>query len=71
MPLVKKQSGWFWGSQGPFDTKAKALSVARAAYASGYKKQNSDSITYRVDESQWKPPSKLVEKQTEAMKKFL
>jgi hypothetical protein len=37
MPLVKKQSGWFWGSKGPFSTKAKALAVARAAYASGYK----------------------------------
>jgi len=39
MPLVKRQSGWFWGSKGPFDSKAKALSVARAAYASGYKEQ--------------------------------
>lgn len=37
MPLVKKQSGWFWGSKGPFDSKAKALSVARATYAHGYK----------------------------------
>jgi hypothetical protein len=39
MPLIKKQSGWFWGSKGPFDSKAKALSVARAAYASGYKEE--------------------------------
>jgi hypothetical protein len=39
MPLIKRQSGWFWGSKGPFDSKAKALSVARAAYASGYKEQ--------------------------------
>ena len=37
MPLVKKPSGWFWGSKGPFDSKAKALAVARAAYAHGYK----------------------------------
>ena len=37
MPLVKKQSGWFWGSKGPFDSKAKALAVARAAHASGFK----------------------------------
>lgn len=37
MPLVKRQSGWFWGSKGPFVSKAKALAVARAAYASGYK----------------------------------
>ena len=62
MPLVKKQSGWYWGSQGPFDTKAKALQVARAAYASGYKKQNADVISYRVDENGWKPPTNLLKK---------
>ena len=39
MPLVKRQSGWFWGSKGPFDSKAKALAVARASYASGYKEE--------------------------------
>lgn len=37
MPLVKRLNGWYWGSKGPFDSKAKALSVARAAYAHGYK----------------------------------
>jgi hypothetical protein len=37
MPLTKRQNGWYWGSKGPFKSKAKALSVARAAYASGYK----------------------------------
>jgi hypothetical protein len=62
MPLTKKQSGWYWGSQGPFDTKAKALSVARAAYASGYKAQSKDVLTYRVDENGWKPSSNLVKK---------
>ena len=46
MPLHKKQSGWFWGSKGPFNTKAKALSVARAAYASGYKDENNLLITF-------------------------
>lgn len=46
MPLVKKQSGWYWGSKGPFDTKAKALSVARAAYANGYKGENNLLITF-------------------------
>ena len=46
MPLHKKQSGWFWGSKGPFNTKAKALSVARAAYASGYKNENNLLITF-------------------------
>jgi hypothetical protein len=62
MPLVKKQSGWFWGSKGPFNTKAKALAVARAAYASGYKGENNLLITFdlaytsekRVENSQKK-----------------
>lgn len=45
MPLVKRQSGWFWGSKGPFDSKAKALAVARAAYASGYKGKDNSSIS--------------------------
>lgn len=62
MPLVKKQSGWFWGSQGPFDTKAKALAVARAAYASGYKSQSKDVISYRIEEGAWKPSTNLVKK---------
>ena len=46
MPLVKKQSGWFWGSKGPFDSKAKALAVARAAYAHGYKGESNELITF-------------------------
>lgn len=37
MPLRKTTKGWMWGSKGPFSTKAKALQVARAAYASEYK----------------------------------
>jgi hypothetical protein len=52
MPLVKKQSGWFWGSKGPFDSKAKALSVARAAYASGYKKEGNQVISIDLSEIQ-------------------
>lgn len=40
MPLRHTDKGWFWGSQGPFNTKAKALSVARAAYAYGYKEES-------------------------------
>ena len=62
MPLIKKQSGWYWGSQGPFDTKAKALQVSRAAHASGYKSQSTNVISYKVDEQGWKPPSNLVKK---------
>jgi len=37
MPVVKRKDGWYWGSKGPFKTKAKAREVERPAYASGYK----------------------------------
>lgn len=37
MPLRHTKGGWMWGKSGPFPTKAKALSVARAAYAQGFK----------------------------------
>ena len=53
MPLVKKQSGWFWGTKGPFPTKNKALAVARAAYAHGYKGESVVSVV-SVDERQGK-----------------
>ena len=36
MPIRKTGDGWFWGSQGPFATKVKALQVARAAHANGF-----------------------------------
>lgn len=37
MPITKDRDGWWWGGKGPFDTKSKALAVARAAHASGFK----------------------------------
>lgn len=40
MPLRHTDKGWMWGSKGPFPTKAQALSVARAAYAHGYKEES-------------------------------
>jgi DNA-binding ferritin-like protein len=39
MPLRHTDKGWYWGGKGPFDTKAKALAIARAAYAHGYEEQ--------------------------------
>jgi hypothetical protein len=40
MPIRKTDQGWFWGSKGPFATRAKAQQVGQAAYASGYKEEN-------------------------------
>lgn len=45
MPIRHDKKGWYWGSKGPFDTKAQALAVARAAYAHGYKEQIMDNTT--------------------------
>lgn len=39
MPIRKVGDKYWWGKQGPFESKAKALSVQKAAYASGYKKK--------------------------------
>ena len=36
MPISKRKDGWYWGSQGPFDSRTKAEEVAQGAYASGY-----------------------------------
>lgn len=62
MPLVKKQSGWFWGSKGPFDSKAKALSVARAAYAHGYKGESIEQQYRNVLEQELKLQATIKEK---------
>lgn len=43
MPIRHTDKGWYWGSKGPFPTKAKALSVGRAAYAHGYKESTMDN----------------------------
>lgn len=40
MPFRKTDKGWFWGSSGPYPTKTKAIQVARAAHASGYKEES-------------------------------
>jgi hypothetical protein len=55
MPLVKRSNGWYWGGQGPFDTKAKALQVARAAYASGYKGESNEKMLNFLEEHGKKP----------------
>jgi len=46
MPLKHTDNGWYWGSQGPFATKSKALQVARAAYASGYREQQGGTMNH-------------------------
>jgi len=40
MPFRYTDKGWYWGTKGPFATKAKALQVARAAHASGFQEES-------------------------------
>lgn len=49
MPIRHTDKGWFWGSKGPFPSKAKALQVARAAHASGFKEENEMNKTEIAD----------------------
>lgn len=49
MPLTKRKDGWYWGSKGPFDSKSKALAVARAAYAHGYKGESNENLLLTFD----------------------
>lgn len=65
MPLVKRKSGWFWGSKGPFPTKDKALAVARAAYAHGYKGENIEQQYRNVLEQELKLQAASKEKSTD------
>ena len=37
MPITNQDGKWYWGKQGPFDSREKAVEVAQAAYSSGYK----------------------------------
>ena len=37
MPIKQRDGKWYWGKQGPFNSREKAVEVAQAAYSSGYK----------------------------------
>lgn len=50
MPIRHTDKGWFWGSKGPFDTKSKALAVARAAFSHGYKGEQITEESIMVEE---------------------
>ena len=38
MPITNRDGKWYWGKQGPFNSRKKAEEVAQAAHASGYTK---------------------------------
>jgi len=49
MPIVKKSNCWYWGSQGPFATKGKALAVSVAAHASGFTEKREKNLCVALD----------------------
>ena len=44
MPIKQKNGKWYWGSQGPFESKKKAEEVARAAHSAGFAKTEIGAI---------------------------
>jgi hypothetical protein len=62
MAMQSNQVGWYCGLQGPFVNKADALTIRKSPVKVGYKPQEIEAISYRVDESQWKSPNSLVKK---------
>jgi|TARA_R100000808_G_scaffold9429_1_gene25913 hypothetical protein len=51
MPITQKDDKWYWGGQGPFNTKTKATEVAQAAYASGYSKSVQKFIDFQKEQT--------------------
>jgi hypothetical protein len=62
MPLRHTKSGWMWGSKGPFTSKAKALAVARAAYAHKYKEDANSPFQSEVQSSGLQESQKQTER---------
>lgn len=62
MPLRNVNGKWFWGSKGPFSTKAKALSVARAAYAHGFKEDGENNNNFSSGDKKISESSQPVKK---------
>ena len=62
MTFSRKQPGWYWGLQGPFQTKAKAVAASKIAQEFDGKLQKDQIFTVVVDKKEWKPPSNLVKK---------
>lgn len=48
MPIRHTKAGWWFGSRGPFPTKAKAVQVGQAAHAHGFKEE--EQMTDRTAE---------------------
>ena len=55
MPITQKDNKWYWGNQGPFNTKSKAQEVAQAAHASGYTGSLEKFLDYQFQKADDKP----------------
>ena len=50
MPITRRNGKYYWGSKGPFDSRAEAEEVSRAAYSSGYEEKMVNSPVGASDE---------------------
>ena len=62
MTLQSNQVGWYCGLQGPFANKANALAIRKSPVKVGFKPQEIEAISYRVDANLWNTPKKLAKK---------
>ena len=75
MPISQRDGKWYWGKQGPFDSRKKAEKVAQAAYSSGYTKKGSDASSLGSSKG-WQTDStpltadELARKEGRAVQKF-
>ena len=72
MPITEREGKYYWGKQGPFDSRKKAEDVAQAAYASGYQKSMDvfDGILQKLEAgwvyaSEFPPPEGAETRETE------
>ena len=69
MPITQRKGKWFWGGQGPFDSKEKAEEVAQAAHASGYQKVEKIETGAPMDGSGRKPTVTELQRQDRGLEK--
>ena len=55
MPITRRNGKYYWGSKGPFNSRAEAEEVSGAAHASGYEEKMVNSPVGASDEGQRTP----------------
>lgn len=69
MPITERNGKWYWGEQGPYDTKEAAQRVATAAYLSGYKKKTGVMPKKKPYRGKFIRDGKIIRKNEDPMEK--